>query len=269
MGEGCKAMATEHIGHRERLKNRFLAEGLEHFEPHNILELLLFYSIPRKDTNELAHKLLGHFGTLVGVLNATPEELQRVEGITQNTAVHLHLIASLARRYHTEALSAPPADAAKPDVMQYLGQKLVASCAGLTEENLYVICLDNSLRELCFERISSGNPDGIQLLTRQIVELAIKFHAPSLIIAHNHPGGIAIPSRADVTSTLSLKKSLAAISINLVDHLIIAGNDYVSMAQSGFFSPDFRFTGEQRLACSSSEFSLCDCELNNEEPQND
>lgn len=246
-------MANEHEGHRDRLKNRFLSEGLEHFEPHTVLELLLYYSIPRRDTNELAHRLLNHFGSLVGVLNASPEELMSVEGITQNSAVHLHLIAALARRYYAEALSAPPADAKMPDKMRYLGDKLIACCAGLTEEQLFVICLDNSLRELCFECVSSGTPDSIQMLTRQIVELAIKFHAPSVIIAHNHPGGIAIPSRADIASTLALKKSLSAISITLLDHFVVAGDDYVSMAQSGYFSTDFQFAGESRLGCEEPE----------------
>lgn len=249
-------MANEHEGHRDRLKNRFLAEGLEHFEPHNILELLLFYTVPRKDTNLLAHTLLNHFGSLVGVLNATPQELMQVEGITMNSAVHLHLIADLARRYYSEALAAPPAEAEKQDKMRYLGQKLIASCAGMTEENLFVVCLDNGLRELCFERLSSGTPDSIQLVTRQIVELAIKYHAPSVIIAHNHPGGIAIPSRNDVASTLSLRKALSAISITLLDHFIIAGDDYVSMAQSGFFSSNFSFNGENRLASGEAGDSI-------------
>lgn len=254
-------MANEHEGHRDRLKNRFLAEGLEHFEPHNVLELLLFYSIPRRDTNELAHTLLRQFGSLVGVLNASPEELMQVEGITHNTAVHLHLIADLSRRYHAEALAAPPADAQASDKMRYLGRKLVEKCAGMTEESLFVICLDNSLRELCFEQVSSGTPDSTQMVTRQIVELAIKYHAPSVIIAHNHPGGIAIPSRNDVSSTLSLRKSLAAISISLLDHFVVAGDDYVSMAQSGFFSQSFRFSGEDKLcseAISEDGFSLED-----------
>lgn len=246
-------MPNAHEGHRERLKNRFLAEGLEHFEPHTVLELLLFYSVPRKDTNELAHSLLGHFGTLVGVLNASPEELMQVEGITLSSATHLHLIAALARRYYSETLATPPPDAERPDKMRHLGEKLIAKCAGLTEENLFVICLDNSLRELCFECISTGTPDSIQMLTRQIVELAIKFHAPSVVIAHNHPGGIAIPSRADVSSTLALKKSLSAISITLLDHFVVAGDDYVSMAQSGYFSSSFSFPGESRLGSNDAD----------------
>ncbi len=240
-------MTKEHEGHRERLKNRFLTEGLEHFEPHNILELLLFYSIPRKDTNLLAHALLDHFGSFVAVMNASPEELAQVPGITMNSAVHLHLISEVARRYYSEVISAPPAEAGKEDKLRYLGEKLVARSAGLMEENLFVICLDNSLRELSFDRIASGTPDELQIRTRQIAELAFKHHAPAVIIAHNHPGGIAIPSRADIISTLALKKALDAIYIRLLDHFVVAGDDYVSMQQSGYFSKDFMFSNHDGL----------------------
>lgn len=240
-------MANEHVGHRDRLKNRFLTEGLEHFEPHNILELLLFYSIPRKDTNLLAHALLDRFGSFVAVMNASPEELTEVPGITMNSAVHLHLISEVARRYFSETLSAPPAEAVKEDKLRYLGQKLVARSAGLMEENLFVICLDNSLRELSFDRIASGTPDELQIRTRQIAEIAFKHHAPVVIIAHNHPRGIAIPSRADIISTLALKKALDAIAIRLLDHFVVAGDDYVSMQQSGYFRKDFMFTNHDGL----------------------
>ena len=186
-------MANEHSGHRDRLRERYLSEGLDSFAPHNVLELLLFYSVPRRDTNVLAHRLIEQFGSLVGVLNAGPEQLAQVEGIGMNAAVHLHLVADIARRYYAEAIAPPPNDARREDLMRYYGQSLVAACNGLPEETLY-------------------------------------------LLAHNHPRGIAIPSREDVAATLSLRDALRAISVELIDHFVIAGSDYVSMAQSGFFS---------------------------------
>lgn len=243
----------EHDGHRERLKRRFITEGLEHFEAHNVLELLLFYSVPRKDTNAIAHRLIEQFGSLVGVLNASPEEMAQVEGVTMSSAVHLHLIAEVARRYYTEALAAPLTKAETGDKMLYYGRKLVASCAGLTEENFFVICLDNSMRELSFERIgNNGSPTAVPLATRRVAELALKYHAPAIIIAHNHPNGLAIPSREDISATLALKKTLAALDIRLLDHFVVAGDDYVSMAQSGFFSENFLFRSS--LRCEDSPY---------------
>ena len=135
-------MANEHSGHRDRLRERYLSEGLDSFAPHNVLELLLFYSVPRRDTNVLAHRLIEQFGSLVGVLNAGPEQLAQVEGIGMNAAVHLHLVADIARRYYAEAIAPPPNDARREDLMRYYGQRLVAACNGLPEETLYLVCLE-------------------------------------------------------------------------------------------------------------------------------
>lgn len=115
-------MANEHSGHRDRLRERYLSEGLDGFPPHNVLELLLFYSVPRRDTNVLAHRLIEQFGSLVGVLNAAPEQLAQVEGIGMNAAVHLHLVADIARRYYAEAITPLPNDAQREDLMRYYGK---------------------------------------------------------------------------------------------------------------------------------------------------
>ena len=184
----------------------------------------------------LAHRLIEQFGSLVGVLNAGPEQLAQVEGIGMNAAVHLHLVADIARRYYAEAIAPPPNDARREDLMRYYGQRLVAACNGLPEETLYLVCLDNNLREISTDRISTGAPNAVQLPGRRIAEVALRHHAPSILLAHNHPRGIAIPSREDVAATLSLRDALRAISVELIDHFVIAGSDYVSMAQSGFFS---------------------------------
>lgn len=235
-------MANEHSGHRDRLRERYLSEGLDGFLPHNVLELLLFYSVPRRDTNVLAHRLIEQFGSLVGVLNAAPEQLAQVEGIGMNAAVHLHLVADIARRYYAEAITPLPNDAQREDLMRYYGKKLVAACNGLPEETLYLVCLDNNLREISTDRISTGAPNAVQLPGRKIAEVALRHHAPSILLAHNHPRGLAIPSREDIAATLSLRDALRAISVDLIDHFIIAGSDYVSMAQSGFFSSAARQT---------------------------
>lgn len=202
-------MANEHSGHRDRLRERYLSEGLDGFPPHNVLELLLFYSVPRRDTNVLAHRLIEQFGSLVGVLNAAPEQLAQVEGIGMNAAVHLHLVADIARRYYAEAITPLPNDAQREDLMRYYGKKLVAACNGLPEETLYLVCLDNNLREISTDRISTGAPNAVQLPGRKIAEVALRHHAPSILLAHNHPRGLAIPSREDIAATLSLRDARA------------------------------------------------------------
>ena len=111
-------MANEHSGHRDRLRERYLSEGLDSFAPHNVLELLLFYSVPRRDTNVLAHRLIEQFGSLVGVLNAGPEQLAQVEGIGMNAAVHRHHVADIARRYYAAALAPPPTEARREEWMR-------------------------------------------------------------------------------------------------------------------------------------------------------
>ena len=126
--------------------------------------------------------------------------------------------------------------------MRYYGKKLVAACNGLPEETLYLVCLDNNLREISTDCISTGAPNAVQLPGRKIAEVALRHHAPSILLAHNHPRGLAIPSQEDIAATLSLRDALRAISVDLIDHFIIAGSDYVSMAQSGFFSSAVRQT---------------------------
>ena len=136
--------------------------------------------------------------------------------------------------------------------MRYYGKKLVAACNGLPEETLYLVCLDNNLREISTDRISTGAPNAVQLPGRKIAEVALRHHAPSILLAHNHPRGLAIPSREDIAATLSLRDAMRAISVDLIDHFIIAGSDYVSMAQSGFFSSAAR----QAFALRSPEDDL-------------
>ena len=140
--------------------------------------------------------------------------------------------------------------------MRYYGKKLVAACNGLPEETLYLICLDNNLHEISTDRISTGAPNAVQLPGRKIAEIALRHHAPSILLAHNHPRGLAIPSREDITATLLLRDALRTISVDLIDHFIIAGNDYVSMAQSGFFSSAARQTFSFRCAEDLDDFPL-------------
>jgi len=216
-----------HEGHRERLKNRFLTEGLDSFEQHQVLELLLFYAIPRRDTNELAHKLIKKYGSLSGVLEANPEDLASTPGVGRNTAVLLSLIPSLARIYFKDRWGDKPLINSTAKAGEYA----VSLFAGRTYEAFYVICLDSQNRVNFAALVHEGTINEAAVYPRIIVEAALRHQANSVILAHNHPGGTLKASVADMEVTQRIKDALGAISIHVVDHIIVAGDKYFSFVE--------------------------------------
>ena len=220
-----------HDGHRERLRASFIENGLDSFNELNSLELLLFYAIPRRNTNELAHRLLDTFGSLSGVMNAEREELMQVEGVGENAATFISLIPQIMRKSCiSETVNIRfingSEDAGKFFVPRFLHKK---------EETLLMLCLDSLKRIISCTEINCGSVNAVETNIRRIVETALKFRASAVIIAHNHPNGIALPSREDDISTRLVRNTLNTVGIQLVDHIIVAGEDYVSYADSGFF----------------------------------
>lgn len=227
----------DHRGHRQRMKEEFLRGGMDHMQPHRVLELLLFFAIPQGDTNGLAHRLLNYFdGSLARVLDASYEELLEVKGVGSHTAVLLRLISSLTRYYYTEKACTDPIR----DPIDRLAHKMMARYVGCGEEHLIMVCLDNALRELFFDVIKVGVADAVQLQFRDMARIALRCNATNVVLGHNHPGGLALPSRADRETTIALARSFRELGIDLLDHIIVSGDEYVSMAQSGVFSEVFR-----------------------------
>lgn len=225
-------MASDlHEGHRQRLKNRFLAEGIDSFEEHEVLELLLFFSIPRMDTNELAHALIRRFGSLAEVLDAPYEELLKVKGVSENTAVLLKLEPSLARAYLESRRAGEMLDSSRK-----LGEFFVDRFVGRTKEIVFLLCLDSSLNVINCDIIAEGSISASTLDIRMIVEKVIRHSACRVVLAHNHPRGIAVPSNEDVITTRQVRRALALLGIELIDHIIVAGKEYYSMSES---YPDF------------------------------
>ena len=211
-----------HSEHRKRLKGRFLREGLEHFEPHNVLELLLFYSIPQKDTNETAHLLMQRFGSLQGVFDAPFEELCRVPGIKEHSATLIKLIPSLARLYAAGETTEKTTLKTKEDIGAYLAARYV----GITSEVVYMLLLDNKFSVIDFIRVHEGSVNSSAITIRRLVELAMLKDASMVVVAHNHPSGMAFPSSDDLHTTLLLRNAFRTVEIPLVGHYIIAGNKY-------------------------------------------
>jgi DNA repair protein RadC len=222
-----------HDGHRERLKNRFLAEGLDGFTDIQALELLLFYCIPRKDTNELAHRLLDRFGSLSRVLETKPEDLMTVEGIGQNAATFLNLIPAAGRFYSVNRLS-------RSKVLKTIdecGHYLLPYFEGRSYETVFLLCLDAKCKVLCCQLVGEGGVNSAGVPIRRVVEMALAANATTVLLAHNHPSGLALPSHEDIVTTRRVALALDAVEIILADHLVVADDDFTSMVQSGYYRP--------------------------------
>lgn len=223
-----------HEGHRQRLKNRFRREGLDNFDELYVLELLLFYCIPRKDTNPLAHRLLDRFGSLTAVLEASPEELEKVEGINTSASTFLSLITQVGRYYQVRR--AEPGDILRTS--DQCGNYLMPYFFGRDTETVFMLCLDAKCKVICCKKVGEGNVNSANIPIRRVVEMALSANATSVVLAHNHPSGLALPSADDVQTTLRVSAALETVEITLADHIVVCGDDFISMAQSQYFTPN-------------------------------
>lgn len=224
----------EHEGHRTRIRKRFITQGLEGFEHHEALELLLTFAIPRMDVNPIAHRLLSHFGSFHKVLQAHPRELMQVEGIGESAATLISMLLPLLRRYQI--------DAAQPNIRLETYADLSAYCTnlflGATDEQLYLLCFDGKLKLLATELIARGTPDEVTLLPRQIVQALLRHQALGAVITHNHPSGFALPSQEDADITRNIHQVLKSMGIRLYDHILIAGHECFSFNQHGYLDEE-------------------------------
>lgn len=217
-----------HEGHRQRLKKRFLEEGLDGFTDVQALELLLFYAIPRADTNPAAHALLEHFGSLSQVLEADPGELTKVHGVGESAALLLHLVPQLGRMYMVDRTSA----AQVLPTLESCAQYLVPRFFGRKTETVFLLCLDAKCKLLCCKEVGRGGTNSTGISIRKVVETAMGVNASTVVLAHNHPSGLAVPSAEDIQTTRQIAQALRAVEIALADHIVVADDDYVSIAMS-------------------------------------
>lgn len=221
-----------HTGHRARLKQRFLEAGLDALDDITALELVLFFGIPRKDTNPVAHALLDRFGSLPAVLEAPVLQLRQVPGMTEQAAVLLRVIPEMARRYQIRR-----SDMGKVlNSITSCGNYLLPYFFGAREELVYLLSLDAKCKVLDCRCISRGGVNSAEISVRRVVEIALAVNATSVVLAHNHTSGIALPSQEDAAATRQLITALNAVGIILADHIVVADDDFVSMADNGFFN---------------------------------
>ena len=218
-----------HDGHRDRLRQKFAEHGLDPFADHEVLELLLFYAIARRNTNAIAHQLLEQFDSLEGVFSAPVESLERIDGIGERTAHFLHLMGELQRRLRLGEGKEPLILNSTQAVGEYFLKRF--DCEQV--EVIYQACLDAKGKVLKCCRLSEGASASADVNIRRVVEYALRYNASAVILAHNHPSGVALPSREDIVATAQIENALGAIGVTLVDHIIVADGDFVSMAENG------------------------------------
>lgn len=216
-----------HSNHRDRVRKKFLKYGIDFFEPHEIIELLLFWSIPRKDTNIIAHDLIKKFGSISAVFDASYKSLLEIDGIGENSATLLKLIPQLARVYQESKFLVDK----KAPTLEECYDKLVLKFIGRTDEAVAIMLFDSKGKIVFDGIVNQGSVNAVEIYSRKIMELISHYYATSIILAHNHPSGIALPSKSDILSTDKLNNVFGSMRVTFIDHIIIADNDYISMAQ--------------------------------------
>ncbi len=217
-----------HNGHRLRVKERFLKEGLEHFEPHQVLEMLLFFGIPMKDTNEIAHRLLDTFGSIYKVMEASYEDIRKVPGMTDNAAILLPFACQLSKRYWMDRCEMGVVISSSKDIGDYMKYRFI----GEKVESVYLISMDNRAKVLNCTCVTKGDVNYADINVRKILQLALQDNATQVAVVHNHPNGHALPSQADIAVTDQLSRGLYLAEVLLLDHIIISEDDFISLADT-------------------------------------
>lgn len=231
-----------HEGHRERLKKQFLLNGLDGFTEFQILEILLFYAIPRRDTNPIAHALIDRFGSLSNVLDAPMAKLVKEGGLTENAATFLKLVKEAGRCCESDRSKKKKMLGSLSECGEYLKPFFINQ----KNEVVYLLSLDAKLKVLGCRQVGEGSVNYASVPIRRCVEIALEDGASTVVLAHNHPSGLAIPSDDDIHATRRLAAALSAVEIILADHIVVAVDedepgrmDYVSMRASNIRFDDY------------------------------
>ena len=221
-----------HDGHRDRLRDRFREHGLDSFNDLNALELLLFYAIPRRDTNEIAHALLEHFGSLHAVFEASEQELCEVSGVGTQAATLIRLIPQMMRKNACSKTANIRTIRKSSEAGKYLIPRFLYE----QDEVILLLCLDTHKRLITCVEVGRGVVNASETSIRRIVETALKHKSSSVILAHNHPDGEACPSVEDDMMTRQIYRSLSLVGVKLDDHIVVAGEKYASFRDMGMMS---------------------------------
>ncbi len=218
-----KEMAVNpHANHRQRMFDRALTSGFDNFADHELLEMLLFYSIPRVNTNPTAHELLTRFCTIKDVMCASTNELCTVDGVGERSAILIRLIAEMMKRYERAAFELPMVYRSIGQIVRYLHPCFV----GVNVERLYALLFNNRMNLLGCVLISEGSTTATDLSITKISKVVFQKNASAVLLAHNHPNGVTLPSQADLEITDALQEHLAMFNVELLEHLVFVDYNY-------------------------------------------
>ena len=226
----------EHGGHRLRMRERYRKQGnLDGFASHEVLELFLYYAIPQKNVNTLAHELLERFGTLHGVFSAAPEQLMQIKGIGEYAATFLSLFPQIARYAEKERAGSKVTLSNRKEAEEYCIRLL----SGERREVFYAVCLNVQMQVLSSVQIAKGSLSAVPAYPRVVAEAVLSHNAHAVLFCHNHPGGSAIPSQGDMEVTQQLAALLQGLEVMLVDHVIVAEDQAFSMLSNRLIEQDY------------------------------
>lgn len=222
--------SNSHSNHRERVRKKFAEFGFDGFYDHEVLEMMLFYAIPRCDTNPIAHALLDEFGTLAQVLDADVDSLKKVDGIGESAAVYLSALGKIVGRYNRsrwEDTKSAFANVTSAGLWcaDYIGNE--------TEEVFALICLDTQKQVKKQVILARGVVDKVHVDVRKIAQHVVSVNAKYIVLCHNHPSGILQPSYEDIEMTGKLIAALKPLEIEIIDHFVVSGRGFTSMAERG------------------------------------
>jgi len=226
LGKEKPVNTSIHAGHRNRVKERVKDNSIDKFSDHALLEILLFFAITRKDTNETAHKLINEFGSLEGVFKAPYDALLRVEGVGEKTALLIRVVSSIFDRIRLSSAN----NNKEPMTTDRMKEYLASYYRSKIYETIVILSFDNKGRIKKLSVVGEGSINSTDINSRKIVETSINSNASYIVLAHNHPNGAASPSLADIDATRSLVVMLRRLDIGVYDHIIIgADGDAFSM----------------------------------------
>ena len=223
---------ADHSGHRDRLRTKYLENGVESLAPHEIIEMLLFNAVPYRNTNDIAKILLDRFGSLSGVLDAAPEQLMDA-GLTRNQAAFLKLIPDVTRLYLIDRNQRPDQIVTLESLPAEILNRFIGQ---MDTEHVFLLLVDKKMKEIYSGMLTKGSFNASEISLRRIVDLALRHGAVGAVLAHNHPSGLAMPSSEDLAATERIRQSLRMIGVELIDHYIVADGECVSLRDSGLFN---------------------------------
>lgn len=230
MSSRDEELKKQRSGHRERVRRRFLDEGLDGFQDYEALEMLMFYAVPRQDTKVMAKRLIDQFGSLQAVFHTPPERLMQEAGLTEATAALIAMLPQLARKIEVQQAQENARIRSTLDA----GREVIALFRARQDESVRILCLNAAGKVVKRARIAEGDVNAVHFPIRKLVEEALACKAVSVILAHNHPGGTMAPSQEDLDATKAAKAALETVGIRLLDHLIVSGDNYCSLREEGY-----------------------------------